>query len=187
MIDASAGLTFFSVGGEGSVEGSWRAAAAIADCTSWAAASMFRSSENWIVIDVLPDVDADVIESTPAIVENCFSSGVATAEAIVSGLAPGSVAETWIVGKSTFGSAFTGSSRYATMPKIRIPIITSAVITGRRTKRAAMFIRDGFPKARAPRRRRCRQLRRDRAGSRAGCLRLGRYLDARRKPHLPDW
>ena len=47
----------------------------------------------------------------PAIVENCFSSGVATAEAIVSGLAPGSCAWTWIVGKSTFGSAFTGSRR----------------------------------------------------------------------------
>ena len=47
----------------------------------------------------------------PAMVENCFSSGVATAEAIVSGLAPGSCACTWIVGKSTLGSALTGSSR----------------------------------------------------------------------------
>ena len=99
------------VGGEGIADGSCRAAAAIADCTSCAAASMLRSSANWIVIDVLPCVDCDVIESMPAIVENCFSSGVATAEAIVSGLAPGRLAETWIVGKSTFGSAFTGSSR----------------------------------------------------------------------------
>ena len=72
---------------------------------------MLRSSENCSVIVVMPSVDADVIESTPAIVENCFSSGVATAEAIVSGLAPGSCACTWIVGKSTLGSAFTGSSR----------------------------------------------------------------------------
>ena len=40
----------------------------------------------------------DDIESTPAMMENCFSSGVATAEAIVSGLAPGRLAETWIVG-----------------------------------------------------------------------------------------
>ena len=40
----------------------------------------------------------DDIESTPAMVENCFSSGVATEEAIVSGLAPGRFAETWIVG-----------------------------------------------------------------------------------------
>ena len=31
-------------------------------------------------------------------VENCFSSGVATAEAMVSGVAPGRVALTWMVG-----------------------------------------------------------------------------------------
>jgi hypothetical protein len=99
------------VGGVGIDDGSERAAAAIADCTSCAAASMLRSSVNWIVIDVLPDVDCDVIESTPAIVENCFSSGVATADAIVSGLAPGRLADTWIVGKSTLGNAFTGSNR----------------------------------------------------------------------------
>ena len=47
----------------------------------------------------------------PAIVENCFSSGVATDEAIVSGLAPGRLALTWMVGKSTVGRSLTGSSR----------------------------------------------------------------------------
>src|SRR5512142_545073 len=139
MIENSAGFTLRCVGGEGIDDGSERAAAAIADCTSCAAASMLRSSANWIVIDVAPDVDCDVIESTPAIVENCFSSGVATAEAIVSGLAPGRLADTWIVGKSTFGSALTGSSRYETMPKIRRPAIRSAVITGRPTKSAAIL------------------------------------------------
>src|SRR5439155_21818876 len=92
MIDASAGLTLRCLGGVGSVEGNCRAAAAIADCTSCAAASMLRSSENWIVMVVVPLVDADVIESTPAMVDNCFSSGVATAEAIVSGAAPGRLA-----------------------------------------------------------------------------------------------
>ena len=51
----------------------------------------------------------DVIESMPAMVENCLSSGVATADAIVSGLAPGRLADTWIVGKSTFGRSLTGS------------------------------------------------------------------------------
>ena len=111
MIGASAGLTLRNVGGEGSVDGSCFAAAAMADWTSCAAASMFRSSENVSVIVVAPSVDCDVIESMPAMVENCFSSGVATADAIVSGLAPGSVACTWIVGKSTLGSALTGSSR----------------------------------------------------------------------------
>ena len=43
------------------------------------------------------------MESRPAMVENCLSSGVATAEAMVSGLAPGRLALTRIVGKSTFG------------------------------------------------------------------------------------
>ena len=47
----------------------------------------------------------------PAIVENCFSSGVATAAAIVSGLAPGRLALTEIVGKSTVGRSLTGSAR----------------------------------------------------------------------------
>src|SRR5205814_5367532 len=142
MIGRSAGLTFRWVGGVGNVEGSWRAAAAIADCTSCAAASMLRSSENWIVIVVVPLVDAEVIESMPATVDNCFSSGVATAEAIVSGAAPGSCACTWIVGKSTFGSALTGNKRYPTTPNAMIPIITSAVMTGRRTKSAAIFMID---------------------------------------------
>ena len=99
------------VGGLGIDDGSDLAAAAIADWTSCAAASMLRSRENCSVIVDSPSVDVDVIESMPAIVENCFSSGVATAEAIVSGLAPGSCAWTWMVGKSTLGRAFTGSSR----------------------------------------------------------------------------
>src|SRR5579862_6299700 len=140
-IEKSAGFTFRSVGGVGSDEGSWRAAAAIADCTSCAAASMLRSSENCSVIDVLPLVDVDVIESMPAMVENCFSSGVATADAMVSALAPGSCAETWIVGKSTFGSALTGSSRYPTMPKMTIASMTRSVMTGRRTNCSEIFMR----------------------------------------------
>ena len=47
----------------------------------------------------------------PAISENSFSSGSATAEAMVSGLAPGKVPLTCIVGKSTLGNAATGSDR----------------------------------------------------------------------------
>ncbi|MND09363.1 hypothetical protein D3C83_326250 [compost metagenome] len=63
------------------------------------------------MIWVVPSALVEFIESRPAMVENCFSSGVATADAMVSGLAPGNVAVTWIVGKSTFGSAATGSRR----------------------------------------------------------------------------
>jgi len=40
----------------------------------------------------------------PAMVENWPSSGVATDDAMVSALAPGRLADTWMVGKSTFGN-----------------------------------------------------------------------------------
>jgi hypothetical protein len=46
-----------------------------------------------------------------AMVDSCFSSGVATAAAIVSALAPGRLAETVMVGKSTVGRSETGSRR----------------------------------------------------------------------------
>ena len=57
-------------------------------------ADIYKQIQQRVLKDtaVVPLVDTDVIESMPAIVENCFSSGVATAEAIVSGLAPGSIA-----------------------------------------------------------------------------------------------
>ena len=51
---------------------------------------------------------------TPAMRPNWRSSGAATDDAIVSGLAPGSAADTWMVGKSTCGSGATGSSRKPT-------------------------------------------------------------------------
>ena len=47
----------------------------------------------------------------PGMLANCFSSGSATDEAIVSGLAPGSAACTWMVGKSNAGKSDTGSWR----------------------------------------------------------------------------
>ena len=50
----------------------------------------------------------EVICVTPAMRPNWRSSGVATDEAIVSGLAPGSPAETEMVGNSTCGSGATG-------------------------------------------------------------------------------
>src|SRR2546428_1405178 len=93
------------------------AALVIIACTSWAAASMLRSRLNWIVICVSPRALDDVIESMPAIVVNCFSSGVATADAIVSGLAPGSAADTWMVGYSVLGRPLTGRSRQPMIPK----------------------------------------------------------------------
>ena len=89
---------------------------------------------------MVPSWLVDVIWSTPAMVENCFSSGVATAEAIVSGLAPGKLALTLIVGKSTFGKSLTGSERYAMIPKTRNAIMINVVMIGRRIKISAMFM-----------------------------------------------
>src|SRR3954454_13342737 len=140
MTGVSAGLTLLYDGGAGMFGGSWRAAAAMAACTSCAASSRLRERSNWMVIDVEPRYEADVIESRPAMVENCFSSGVATEAAIVSGDAPGSEAETLIVGKSTFGRSLPGNCRYAMTPNSRIATMTSVVMTGRRMKMEAMFI-----------------------------------------------
>jgi len=44
----------------------------------------------------------------PLMVENWFSSGEATDEAMVSGSAPGRLALTWMVGKSMLGRSETG-------------------------------------------------------------------------------
>src|SRR4051812_6569088 len=97
MIGDAAGFTFWYEGGRIS-GGSWRSDFEIAALTSCAAASTSRSRENWRVIDVEPRPLLDVMLSIPAIVENCFSSGVATAAAIVCGLAPGRLALTVTVG-----------------------------------------------------------------------------------------
>jgi len=70
--------------------------------------SRFRS--NWSVTDADPTELLDVISVIPAMRVNCFSSGVATAAAITSGLAPGRPALTMMVGKSTSGKAATGNS-----------------------------------------------------------------------------
>mgnify|MGYP006328484747 CR=1 FL=1 len=50
------------------------------------------------VSEELPSVLVEVISDRPAMVENCFSSGSATYEAIVSGEAPGKSAETLMTG-----------------------------------------------------------------------------------------
>src|SRR3954463_8537401 len=97
MIADAAGFTFWYDGGRIS-GGSWRSDFEIAALTSCAAASTSRSSENCSVIDVEPSPLLEVMLSMPAIVENCFSSGVATDAAIVCGLAPGRLAFTVTVG-----------------------------------------------------------------------------------------
>src|SRR5215471_57964 len=108
MIGASAGFTFRYEGLLGRLAGSWPRAALMAACTSRAAASMLRFRSNWIVMQVEPRVDVEVISVIPAIRPNWRSRGVATEEAIVSGLAPGRLDPTLMVGNSTWGSGETG-------------------------------------------------------------------------------
>ncbi len=70
---------------------------------------MSRSSANCSVIWLTPNELDEVMVSSAGICPNWRSSGAVTSEATVSGLAPGSWVVTWMVGKSTCGSADTGS------------------------------------------------------------------------------
>ena len=88
--------------------GSCFPAAVMAACTSCAAESIFRLRSNCSTTVVAPSALVDVICVTPAIWPNWRSSGAATEDAMVSGLAPARLAETWMVGKSTCGSDETG-------------------------------------------------------------------------------
>ena len=80
----------------------------MAACTSRAAALMSRLMSNCSVTLAEPRLLDEVIWFTPAMRPNWRSSGVATADAIVSGLAPGKPALAPITGISTSGSDATG-------------------------------------------------------------------------------
>ena len=92
MMGMSAGFTLRKVGGCGIALGRLRVAAEMAACTSCAAPSRLRLRLNWIWMLVRPCSLDEVIWSMPLMVENWFSSGEATDEAMVSGSAPGSEA-----------------------------------------------------------------------------------------------
>ncbi len=72
---------------------------------------MLRERLNCKLIWTEPSEDEEVIESSPAMLENSASRGVATDEAMVPGLAPGKLALTVIVGNSTLGRSLTGNWR----------------------------------------------------------------------------
>src|SRR6185436_8072188 len=88
-----------------------------------------------------PSVLTEVISETPAIWPSRRSSGVASEDATVAGLAPGSDAETVTIGKSTRGIGATGMKRYATTPLRNNPSASSDVPTGRRMNGSEMFMR----------------------------------------------
>jgi hypothetical protein len=93
-----------------------------------------------MVICASPSEDVEFIDEIPEIVDNCRSIGDATDEAMVSGLAPGNCAVIWMVGKSTAGSAATGSSREAKMPKSINDAVICVVSTGRRIQVSEIFM-----------------------------------------------
>src|ERR1700753_3850228 len=81
----------------------------------------------------------EVICVTPAMRPNWRSSGVATEEAMISGLAPGSCAATVMVAKSTCGNEATGSFTNAMQPAMTIATVIRMVATGRLMKKADRF------------------------------------------------
>ena len=76
----------------------------------------------------------------PAMRPNWRSSGVATAEAIVSGLAPGNPAPTEITGNSTCGKGATGRKLNAKAPAMSSAAASNDVPTGRFIKGAEIFM-----------------------------------------------
>ena len=90
---------------------------------------------------MVPSVLDEVISVTPAMCPNWRSSGVAIDEAMMSGLAPGRVAATVMVGKSTWGRGATGRTMNAIMPAMATATVRSVVATGRSIKRREGFMR----------------------------------------------
>src|ERR1043166_5530361 len=93
-----------------------------------------------MVMEVVPCDELDDIEEMPAMVESWRSITPATDAAIVSALAPGKVAVTAMVGKSTFGKADTGSRRNPNTPNAMIDAVISVVMTGRRIQSSESVI-----------------------------------------------
>ena len=79
----------------------------------------------------VPKLLVDVISVTPAMWPNWRSRGVATDEAMISALAPGKLAPTEMVGKSTCGSGETGRTSKAIAPAMAMAIVSNVVATGR--------------------------------------------------------
>src|ERR1700704_5141837 len=139
-IAKSDGLTLRKLGGTVISIGKRRCAMVSAVCTSSAAASMLRLRSNWITIAVVPCDDVEDIDEMPAMVESWRSIGPAPDAAMVSALAPGKVAVTAMVGKSTLGSAETGKRRKPNTPNAMIDAVIRVVMTGRRIQSSERVI-----------------------------------------------
>jgi len=120
----------------------------MAACTSLAAPSMSRDRSNWRVTLVDPWELAEVISVNPAMRPNWRSKGAATVVAMVMGSAPGNWACTEMVGKSTWGSGATGSSRKAMAPARTSATVNKVVPTGRRMHSSGRLMPGQPPPAR---------------------------------------
>ncbi len=107
----AAGLALRNVGSVGRSTGRSVAAAFKAACTSRAAPSMLRLRSNWMAMLLMPSELVEVISLTPAMVARRRSSGAAMVAAMVTGSAPGRLADTRMVGKSALGTLATGRKR----------------------------------------------------------------------------
>ncbi len=119
--------------------------ALMAACTSRAAPLISRSESNARITRVEPWLELLLMVVIPAIAPKERSSGVATVDAITSGLAPGKLADTTITGKSICGSGDTGSRLKLTPPSNRIARLSSMVATGRRMKGPDRFMTQPAP------------------------------------------
>src|SRR3954471_13716398 len=105
---AADGLALRNRGSDGRSLGKSASEALIAACTSRAARSILWPIVNCGWMLGVPSELVEVIWSMPAIWPSRRSSGAATVAAITEGSAPGRVADTRIIGKSTLGTDETG-------------------------------------------------------------------------------
>ncbi|KAG1316792.1 hypothetical protein G6F62_013278 [Rhizopus arrhizus] len=151
MMGASDGLDLWYVGLLRRLVGNSERAALMAACTSRAAPLMSRDRSNCKVTRVDPCELLEVISVTPAMLPSERSSGVATLEAIVSGLAPGRLADTEMVGMSTCGKGATGNRKNDNRPASTTARLSSVVATGRTMKGADRIMTRPRPPVRARR------------------------------------
>src|SRR5690606_7566322 len=95
---------------------------------------MSRSISNINEMRVEPSELRELISLSPAMEPKDCSSGVATLEAMVSGLAPAMLADTEIMGKSTWGKGATGRKIKASPPDNTMARHSNVVATGRMMK-----------------------------------------------------
>src|SRR5258708_663072 len=100
--------------------------------------SRFKSNRRTMLVE--PKWLVEVIWLTAAMRPNCRSSGVATADAIVCGSAPGKPAPTLITGKSTLGREATGRKLNARIPESSNAAASNDVPIGRRINGAEILM-----------------------------------------------